>query len=60
YGLTGDERWVERHGEAPPTRAPTWPTYLAVGLALAIGAAAAMATFAFAAQQYFESRAELR
>jgi hypothetical protein len=37
---------------------PGWATYVAVGLALAIGAAVAMATMAFAAQRYFESRAE--
>jgi putative Mn2+ efflux pump MntP len=60
YGLTGDERWVERHGPARAARGPAWPTYVVVGLALAIGAAATMATLAFAAQQYFESRAELR
>ncbi|HEY2187132.1 MAG TPA: hypothetical protein VGH48_01060 [Caldimonas sp.] len=58
-GLTGDERWVERHGPAHAARGPAWPTYVVVGLALAIGAAAAMATFAFAAQQYFESHAKI-
>ncbi|HEY2561374.1 MAG TPA: hypothetical protein VGI48_16815 [Caldimonas sp.] len=60
YGLTGDERWVERHGPARSARGPAWPTYVAVGLALAIGAAAAMATIAFAAQQYFEARTDVR
>jgi len=58
-GLTSDERWTARHGAAP-ARAPAWPTYVAVGLALAIGAGAAMATIAFAAQQYFESHIERR
>jgi TM2 domain-containing membrane protein YozV len=57
YGLTSDERWARRHGPAPAARAPAWPTFVAVGLALAIGASVAMATFAFAAQRYFESRA---
>ena len=58
YGLTGDEQWARRHGAPPAPRGPAWPTYVAVGLALAIGAAVAMATIAFAAQRYFESRAE--
>jgi len=58
YGLTSDEQWTRRHGTAPAPRGPAWPTYVAVGLALAIGAAVAMATIAFAAQRYFESRAE--
>ncbi|HEX4235396.1 MAG TPA: hypothetical protein VH041_13955 [Caldimonas sp.] len=60
YGLTGEERWVERHGFARAARGPAWPTYVVVGLALAIGAAAAMATLAFAAQRYFESRLDGR
>ena len=55
YGLTSDERWAERHGRGA-VRGPAWPTYVAVGLALAIGAAVAMATIAFAAQRYFEAR----
>ena len=59
-GLTSDERWSARHGPAPARSAPGWPTYVAVALALAIGAGAAMATIAFAAQQYFESSAGLR
>jgi TM2 domain-containing membrane protein YozV len=59
-GLTSDERWRARHGASPARRAAGWPTYVAVALALAIGAAATMATIAFAAQQYFESRAALR
>ena len=59
YGLTGADRWAERHGAAAAAT-PAWPTYVAVGLALAIGATVAMATIAFAAQRYFESRAELR
>ena len=52
-GLTSPERWAERHGSRP--HAPTWPIYLGVGVALAVGAAVAMATIAFAAQQYFEA-----
>jgi hypothetical protein len=60
YGLTGDERWAGRHRPAHATRGPAWPTYVVVVLALAIGAAATMATLAFAAQQYFESHREIR
>ena len=60
YGLTSDEQWSLRHGATAAPRGPAWPTYVAVGLALAIGAAVAMATIAFAAQRYFESRAESR
>ena len=56
YGLTSDERWAARHGNAAASPRPAWPTYVAVGLALAIGAAVTMATIAFAAQRYFESR----
>ena len=37
-----------------------WPVVLAVVLALAVGAGATMATIAFAAQRYFESRADVR
>ena len=58
-GLASDERWSALHG-ARRARGPAWPTYVAVGLALAVGAGAAMATIAFAAQQYFESRVERR
>jgi len=58
YGLTSDEQWSLRHGATAAPRGPAWPTYVAVGLALAIGAAVAMATIAFAAQRYFESHAE--
>jgi hypothetical protein len=59
-GLASDERWSARHGQAPNRRPPGWPTYAAVAVALAIGAGAAMATIAFAAQQYFESSAGVR
>jgi hypothetical protein len=54
YGLMGDERWAARYGA--PHRRPGWLVYLAVIVALAVGAAATMATIAFAAQRYFESR----
>ncbi|MGZ8259280.1 MAG: TM2 domain-containing protein [Caldimonas sp.] len=54
-GLTSDELWERRHGGSRPA---AWPTWVAVGLALALGASIAMATIAFAAQRWFESRAE--
>ena len=54
-GLTSDERWAERYGAASDHRRG-WPVVLAVVLALAVGAGATMATIAFAAQRYFESR----
>jgi hypothetical protein len=53
-GLTDDERWAARHPPSP-ARGAAWPTYFAVAVALAVGAGSAMATIAFAAQQYFES-----
>jgi len=59
YGLTSDERWAARHGPQPPRRS-AWPIVIAVVLALALGAAATMATIALAAQRYFEARAAVR
>ena len=59
YGLTSDERWAARHGPQPPRRS-AWPIVIAVVLALALGAAATMATIALAAQRYFESREAVR
>ncbi len=59
YGLTSDARWQARHGGAP-TEATTpshWPTIAAVVIALAVGATVTMATIAFTAQRYFETRA---
>jgi hypothetical protein len=60
YGLTSDDRWARKHGPAPTPPGPAWPTLLAVVIALAVGASVAMATIAFAAQRYFEWRAEVR
>lgn len=54
YGLMADERWAARFGGQGARRG--WPVVLALMLALAVGAGAAMATIAFAAQRYFESR----
>jgi len=54
-GLTSDERWAERYGAASDHRRG-WPVVLALIVALAVGAGATMATIAFAAQRYFESR----
>nr|HET7858849.1 NINE protein [Caldimonas sp.] len=55
YGLGSDERWAARHGAASDPRRG-WPVVLALVVALAVGAGATMATIAFAAQRYFESR----
>jgi hypothetical protein len=60
YGLTADERWTARYGAAPPHRGPSWPVYVAVVVALAVGATATIATIALAAQRYFESRVDVR
>ena len=60
YGLASDERWAARHGGASPVAERAWPTYLAVVVALAVGTSVAVATIAFTAQRYFESRVELR
>jgi hypothetical protein len=37
-----------------------WLTYVGVALALAVGTSAAVATIAFTAQRYFESRAGVK
>ena len=55
HGLASDERWAERYGTASDHRRG-WPVVLALIVALAVGAGATMATIAFAAQRYFESR----
>jgi TM2 domain-containing membrane protein YozV len=60
YGLTSDARWAARHGGAAAAAERAWPTYVAVVVALAVGASVAVATIAFTAQRYFESRAEIR
>ncbi|MEO6897270.1 MAG: hypothetical protein ABI218_11565, partial [Caldimonas sp.] len=58
YGLTSDERWAARYGAATrPTRS-SWPTLVAVALALATGASIAVATIAFTAQRYFEIQSD--
>jgi len=59
YGLASDERWAARYGAASDQRRG-WPVVLALIVALAVGAGATMATIAFAAQRYFESRSEIR
>jgi hypothetical protein len=59
YGLTPDEQWNARFDSAPGTTSDaTWVTILGVVLALALGAAALMATIAFSAQRFFEYQAE--
>ncbi|MEO8309985.1 MAG: NINE protein [Caldimonas sp.] len=59
YGLASDERWAARHGGAAGA-GRGWATYVAVVVALAVGASVTVATIAFTAQRYFESRAEIR
>jgi hypothetical protein len=59
YGLTSDARWAARHGARPGSPGSAWPALVAVVIALALGASIAMATIAFTAQRYFESRAGL-
>ena len=61
-GLTNDTRWAAKHGsDDPPAEGLTsaaWPSIAAVIVALAVGAAVAMATIAFTAQRYFETSTE--
>ena len=57
YGLTSDERWAARHGAASAAIQRGWLTYFGVVVALAVGTSVAVATIAFTAQRYFESRA---
>ncbi len=60
YGLMSDQRWATRHGGTAASAERAWPTYVAVVVALAVGTSIAVATIAFTAQRYFESRAEIR
>jgi hypothetical protein len=57
YGLASDERWAARHGAASAALPRGGLTYAAVIVALAVGTSVAVATIAFTAQRYFESRA---
>ena len=59
YGLASDERWAARHGAASAAVQRGWLTYVGVVVALAVGASVAVATIAFTAQRYFESRAAI-
>ena len=60
YGLTSDERWAARHGATSAAIQRGWLTYFGVVVALAVGTSIAVATIAFTAQRYFESRVEIR
>ena len=60
YGLTSDERWAARYGTAPEGATPAWLVWTAVVIALAAGVSIAIATIAFTAQRYFESRSVVR
>ena len=59
YGLASDERWAARYGAAAAAVQRGWLTYVAVIVALAVGTSVAVATIAFTAQRYFESRAAI-
>lgn len=52
YGLTSDERWAARFGQAP--RPSGWPAVIGVIAAVALGAIVLLATIAFAGQMFFE------
>jgi len=56
YGLASDERWAARYGAASAAVRRGWLTYAGVVIALAVGTSIAVATIAFTAQRYFESR----
>jgi TM2 domain-containing membrane protein YozV len=58
YGLTPDEKWDARFNQAGMSSRTGWLTIIGVVLALALGAAALMATIAFSAQRFFEFQAE--
>lgn len=58
HGLTPDPKWDARFNTAGPASETGWITVLGVMLALALGAAALMATLAFSAQRYFEYQIE--
>jgi len=58
YGLTPDEKWNARFNATHALPGSGWLTIIAVVLALALGAAALMATVAFSAQRFFEYQAE--
>jgi len=59
YGLASVERWAARHGAASAALQRGWLTYFGVVVALAVGTSVAVATIAFTAQRYFESRAAI-
>lgn len=58
YGLTPDEKWSARFDRAGVSSRTGWLTIIGVVLALALGAAALMATIAVSAQRFFEFQAE--
>jgi hypothetical protein len=58
HGLTPDEKWNARFNPTGPASRTGWLTVLGVVLALALGAAALMATLAFSAQRFFEYQVE--
>ncbi|MEQ1804179.1 MAG: hypothetical protein ABL900_02280 [Burkholderiaceae bacterium] len=57
-GLTRDDAWNARFNAGARAHRSGWFTVIGVVLALALGAAALMATLAFSAQRYFEYQAD--
>ncbi len=57
-GLTSDEVWNARFNVGTRAHKSGWFTVIGVVFALALGAAALMATLSFSAQRYFEYEAE--
>ena len=58
YGLTPDEKWNARFNPRGSVSRTGWLTILGVVLALALGAAALMASLAVSAQRFFEYQVE--
>ena len=54
YGLTSDEQWRARHGEAPGERPSGVAAIVGVCLALGFGAAVAMGTLAFVVERFYD------
>lgn len=57
-GLTSDERWAARFGDAQAPQATGWGPVMGAVVALFIGGAVLMGTIAFGGQKYFEWQQE--
>ena len=58
YALDADEQWNARYNPVGPASHSGWVTVIGAIVALMLGAGVLMATIAFSAQRFFESRAE--